>query len=181
MSNKQQKLVDPQTGEAIESTDLADVGGGLGCCLGLFLPLILSPLLYPLLSDFSLILGLLGFLALGIPLALKLSQIFHDFTARKQLDRRQQQLLKEQRKTQEILHRWEKNAEWKGVPDGAISRASRPDVSEPTNASLSRARKPGKELAKTCTQCHTGYDQGLDNCPRCRHPGFLMRNGPRGR
>jgi hypothetical protein len=157
MGKRKRTFTDPQTGEEIESTALAQWGPGLAYGLLIGLPCGLLLGLFGLFIGWGtgigvgLLIGLLGGLAYLLVFGLLVGWFFkwglgpdeiridplarrvHDSISRRQHLRRQRIL-----RRQEFPH----------VPDGALSRALPPAEPEPTAASLSLAAPPGEAVPR---------------------------------
>jgi hypothetical protein len=74
----------------------------------------------------------------------------HRGIARRQHQRRQHFRQRQRAQAERLLQRKRLEAEWAGVPAGALSRAGPPGDPRPTAASLSRA-EPSREAAPRLT------------------------------
>jgi hypothetical protein len=150
MSKPRETFIDPLTGEEVESTPLARWGALqvrvlLGVLVGV---LVLVPAVFVMLA-----MALLGFVPFFEWLSDwdfwgtfewvdSVSVRVHNWIARQQYWCRQRLRRRERWQAERLLQQRLLEAEWAGVPDGAISRARPPDEPEPTDTSLSRAAGP---------------------------------------
>jgi hypothetical protein len=163
MDKRKRTFTDPKTGEEIESTALARWGAGLafgpvagivvGLYFGLGVALIAGPgagLIVGLVVGpvVGLYLGLIDGLSFGLdgapffgPLD-SFTHRVHNGLAWQQHRHRQRVLERKRGQAERLRQRKRLEAEWAGVPRGAISRARPPDRPEPTAASLSLAASP---------------------------------------
>jgi hypothetical protein len=135
MSKPRETFIDPLTGEEVESTPLARWGA-----------LLVSGVVLVPVALVSLIIGFFVPSDEGVKILFRLvdwaSSRAHRWILRQQRWHLQRLREQEMEEAERLLQQRLLEAEWAGVPDGAISRARPPGEPEPTDTSLSRAAGP---------------------------------------